>query len=54
MGVITVGLLGRDGGKLKEMCDYEVTFPYKETARVQEHHLMTYHLICEFVEEKMM
>ncbi len=54
MGIITVGLLGRDGGKLKDMCDYEITFPYKETARVQEHHLMTYHLLCEFIEEKMM
>ena len=54
LGIITVGLLGKDGGKLKELCDYNITFPYKETARVQEHHLMTYHLICEFVEEKMM
>lgn len=52
-GLITIGLLGKDGGKLKEMCDYDITFPYSETARVQEHHLMTYHLICEFVENNM-
>ncbi|MBQ8891796.1 MAG: D-sedoheptulose 7-phosphate isomerase [Bacilli bacterium] len=52
--IITIGLLGRDGGKLKDLCDYNITFPYSETSRVQEHHLMTYHLICEFVENNMM
>ena len=52
-GLITVGFLGKDGGKLKEMVDYDFTFNYTETARVQEHHLMTYHLICEFVEKEM-
>lgn len=50
MGIKTVGLLGKDGGKLKELCDYNMILPYKETARVQEHHIMTIHLICEFVE----
>lgn len=54
MGLITVGLLGRDGGKLKKLCDYNITFPYEETARVQEHHIMTYHLLCEFIESNMM
>lgn len=52
-GIITIGLLGKDGGFLKNLCDYNITFQYKETARVQEHHLMTYHLICEFVENEM-
>ena len=52
-GLITIGFLGKDGGKLKKMVDYDFTFNYSETARVQEHHLMTYHLICEFVEKEM-
>lgn len=52
-GLITIGFLGKDGGKLKKMVDYDFTFSYSETARVQEHHLMTYHLICEFVEKEM-
>ena len=42
-----------DFSKLKDMVDYDFTFNYTETARVQEHHLMTYHLICEFVEKEM-
>lgn len=53
-GVITIGLLGKDGGKLKSLCDYNITFPYTETARIQEHHIMTYHLMCEFIENIMM
>lgn len=53
-GVITIGLLGKDGGKLKKICDYNITFPYTETARIQEHHIMTYHLMCEFIENIMM
>lgn len=52
-GLIIIGLLGKDGGILKKMCDYNITFPYKDTARVQEHHIMTYHLLCEFIESKM-
>ena len=27
-GLICIGLLGRDGGKLKELCDHEITIPY--------------------------
>ena len=53
IGLTTIGFLGKDGGKLKEMVDVDLTFNYSETARTQEHHLMTYHLICEFVEKEM-
>ena len=52
-GLTTIGFLGKDGGKLKDMVDVDLTFNYSETARTQEHHLMTYHLICEFVEKEM-
>lgn len=52
-GLKTICLLGKDGGKLKNLCDYNITFNYSETARVQEHHILTYHLICEFVEKAM-
>lgn len=52
-GLTTIGFLGKDGGKLKDMVDVDLTFNYTETARIQEHHLMTYHLVCEFVEKEM-
>lgn len=53
IGMCTIGMTGRDGGKMKELCDELMNFNYSETARVQEHHLMTYHLICEFVEKQL-
>ena len=53
MNITTIGLLGKDGGKLKELCEYELTVPLQETPRVQEFHTMTVHMICELVEEKM-
>lgn len=52
-GLKIIGLTGKDGGKMKNLCDTVFIFPYKETARIQEHHMMTYHLICEFVEKKL-
>lgn len=52
-GLKVIGLTGKDGGMMKDLCDVLINFNYSETARVQEHHIMTYHLICEFVEKKL-
>lgn len=52
-GLVVIGLTGKTGGKMKELCDECLIFNYKETARIQEHHLMSYHLICEFVEKEL-
>ena len=49
-GLITVGLLGKDGGKLKGMCDYEFIIPAKTSDRIQEIHMMILHIIIEGVE----
>lgn len=51
MDIKTIVFLGKDGGKLKDIADDYLLIPYKSTARVQEHHIMSIHLICEFVEE---
>lgn len=53
MGITTIGFLGKDGGKLKKIVDDALILPYKSTARVQEHHIMSVHLICEIVEKEM-
>ena len=50
MGVITVGLTGESGGKMKNLCDYLVNVPSSETPRIQESHIMIGHIICDFVE----
>jgi D-sedoheptulose 7-phosphate isomerase len=49
-GIYTVGLLGRDGGKLSEMVDTALIVKSEVTARVQEAHLLTEHIICHLVD----
>ena len=50
-GMITVGMTGRGGGKLAELCDVLITVPETETFKIQELHLPVYHAICAQVEE---
>jgi len=51
--IITIGLLGKDGGKLKALCDYEITVPCLDTPRIQEAHEIVYHTICQLVEQSL-
>ncbi|WP_257310646.1 D-sedoheptulose 7-phosphate isomerase [Geothrix fuzhouensis] len=47
LGVRTLGLLGRDGGKLVGLMDDALVVPSTVTARIQEIHQMIYHFWCE-------
>jgi len=47
LGMRTLCLLGRDGGRLRELADDSLVVPSKVTARIQETHLMIYHFWCE-------
>jgi D-sedoheptulose 7-phosphate isomerase len=47
-----IGLTGKDGGKLKKLCDILLNIPSKETPRIQEGHRTVIHIICEFVEKE--
>lgn len=49
--VLTIGLTGLDGGKMSGMCDC-IRVPSKETARIQECHIMIGHIVCGLVEER--
>lgn len=51
--VTTIGFLGKDGGKLKDICEKALVVPCDTTARVQEAHELSYHIICEIVDEKL-
>lgn len=51
IGVTTIGLLGRDGGKLKGLCDSSIVVPCDLTARIQEAHILIGHSICGAVEQ---
>lgn len=50
-GLLTIGLLGGEGGKIKEYCDDFVIVPSTITARVQESHILVGHIWCELIEE---
>lgn len=52
MDIKTVGFLGKDGGKLKEMCDFSLVVPSNSTPRIQEIHTFTVHVLCEYIEKK--
>jgi D-sedoheptulose 7-phosphate isomerase len=52
-GLKTVALLGKDGGKMKGLCDYEFIVPGKTADRIQEVHMMILHIIIEGVEREM-
>ncbi|MBN1295096.1 MAG: SIS domain-containing protein [Candidatus Latescibacteria bacterium] len=53
IGITTIGLLGRDGGKMKHQCDYELIIPGKSADKVQEMHMIILHIIIEGVERIM-
>lgn len=52
MGITTVGFLGRDGGKCKDLCDYSFIIPHPESARIQEVHITIGHILCGIVDNK--
>jgi D-sedoheptulose 7-phosphate isomerase len=51
-GLKTVAFIGRAGGKAKGACDFEFHIPSDSGARVQEGHLMLYHALCEWIDER--
>lgn len=51
-GAITLGLTGRDGGKMKNLCDSCIIVPEYETYKIQELHLPIYHALCMMLEKK--
>ncbi len=53
MGVVTVGLLGGDGGAALALCDRAVVVPDKDTARVQECHITLGHAILTLLEDRL-
>jgi len=50
-GVVTIGMTGKTGGKMKDVCDILINVPETRTAFVQELHLPVYHTICMMVED---
>ncbi|MEO6633692.1 MAG: D-sedoheptulose 7-phosphate isomerase [Mucilaginibacter sp.] len=45
-----IGLTGRDGGKMKGLCDIDIIVPSETTARIQEMHILIGHILCTAVD----
>jgi len=51
MGCLTIALLGRDGGTIKDIVDLDLTIPSQDTPRVQEGHVTIIHILCDLIEK---
>lgn len=51
-GLLTIGMTGESGGKLKELSDHLLNVPSVNTPRIQESHILIGHIICQLVEEQ--
>ena len=50
-GCRTIGLLGKDGGSIKDVCDLALIVPTTDTPRVQEAHITIIHIVCDLLEK---
>ena len=50
--MLVIGFLGKDGGKIKDLCDIALVAPSDSTPRIQEIHTFTVHLLCEMIEKE--
>lgn len=47
----TLGLSGRDGGKMNGLCDLNIVVPSELTARIQEMHILIGHILCQAIDD---
>lgn len=51
IGVTTIALAGRDGGKLATLAELALVVSADSTQRIQETHITIAHILCELVED---
>jgi D-sedoheptulose 7-phosphate isomerase len=51
--MVSIALLGRDGGFTRGAADIELIVPGESTARIQEAQKFLLHVLCEMAEEKL-
>lgn len=50
LGCKIIGLSGRDGGQMNNLCDLNIIIPDDVTARIQEMHILIGHIFCKAVD----
>ncbi len=51
MGIMTIGFGGKDGGRMGKLVDIPFIVNSSITARIQEMHELTMHILCELVDQ---
>jgi D-sedoheptulose 7-phosphate isomerase len=54
MHIVTLGLLGSDGGTALHECDVALVVPSETTGRIQESHITIGHALMELVEDNLL
>jgi len=49
-GCKTIGFSGKDGGEFNALCDINLIVSSRDTARIQEMHILIGHTICHLIE----
>jgi D-sedoheptulose 7-phosphate isomerase len=52
-GIKIIGLTGKNGGKLRELCDVNINVETEQTDRIQEIHIKVIHIFIEGIERQM-
>ena len=52
IGCKSIGLTGKSGGDMNKLCDVNLVIPAKDTARIQEMHILLGHIICHLIEQE--
>jgi D-sedoheptulose 7-phosphate isomerase len=53
LGLVTIGLTGRDGGRMGADADIHVNVPETSTPRIQEVHRTILHAMCALIDEQL-
>ena len=53
LDMLSVGMSGGKGGKIKELCRHNIIIPSSNTARIQEAHIIVGHIFCQIIEDKL-
>ena len=53
LDMLSVGMSGGTGGKIKELCQHNIIIPSSNTARIQEAHIIVGHIFCQIIEDEL-
>lgn len=51
LGAITIGFTGSNPTEMKKITDICLCIPSKKTSRIQEAHMLVWHIVCDLVEK---